>query len=285
MRTKKKNGGIHIAKNIQLREEEIPARPYSSDVDDDEFYLGSSKQRRLGRRPSLNLFRSAMKFPSIELFSIITRRKQQKNLKQKDGHPQQPKYEPHPLRTDTWQLKVRWRPPDRRRQGQRNENHYVETDSFSPQDSIIFEFAPNGYVRAVVASDQDDHDTHSNDSATSHCHQQHKEALSTSWIGTWKSTGASVTWVLPMGPAGNEYFFSADLHVNPFGLHPRMSRGIVILWNSSDYNTKRKWFRPVIATFRGMGIGKDTADFSYSHRQLVCIKWSQDARLSSSLAN
>lgn len=70
-----------------------------------------------------------------------------------------------------------------------------------------------------------------------------------------------------MGPTGKEYFFSADLHINPFGLHPRMSRGIVILWSNDDH-AKQKWFRPVVATFQGMGIGEDTADFSYSHRQL-----------------
>lgn len=62
------------------------------------------------------------------------------------------------------------------------------------------------------------------------------------------------------------YNFYADLHLNPFGKHPKMFRGLVIRDRSLPFLPKRL-LRPVVATFTGKGTGKDTADFSYKGRR------------------
>jgi hypothetical protein len=84
------------------------------------------------------------------------------------------------------------------------------------------------------------------------------------------------------------YSFHADLHLNPFGSHPRLSRGLVLHGKkgdttatdaehfgggiagdgcSSSSSSSVGWFRPVVATFEGIGIGRDSADLSYRSRR------------------
>lgn len=59
----------------------------------------------------------------------------------------------------------------------------------------------------------------------------------------------------------DELIFTGDIHLNPFGLQPKLTRGFVTLSKQCD-----TWHRPIVATFSASGIGKDTADFSYQSR-------------------
>ena len=46
-----------------------------------------------------------------------------------------------------------------------------------------------------------------------------------------------------------------------------VERGDVIVVDADDTNDqKRKWFRPVVGTFTGVGVGEDTCDLSCSNR-------------------
>ena len=89
-----------------------------------------------------------------------------------------------------------------------------------------------------------------------------KNETSTLSIGTWTLHPSGITWQFPV--LVNEDSFitlqcHADLILNPFGSSPRMVRGTIV-------KDSRKWFRPVVATFSGEGIGLDTVDLSYRER-------------------
>ena len=59
----------------------------------------------------------------------------------------------------------------------------------------------------------------------------------------------------------------AELHWNIFGEQPRMFRGTVTR-DRLPRSLLPPWlFRPVVGSFVGSGIGNDTADKSYRHRQ------------------
>lgn len=78
-------------------------------------------------------------------------------------------------------------------------------------------------------------------------------------IGKWKLHPSGITWQIPL-PNSVILQCHADLILNPFGKRPRMVRGTIVK------DDGRKWFRPVVATFSGEGIGHDTADVSYKER-------------------
>lgn len=60
----------------------------------------------------------------------------------------------------------------------------------------------------------------------------------------------------------------AELHWNVFGSQPRMFRGTVTR-DRLPTSVLPPWlFRPVVSSFVGLGVGDDTADTSYMHRQL-----------------
>jgi hypothetical protein len=157
--------------------------------------------------------------------------------------------QPHPLRTDVWKLTVRWRqyPHPQHSYSKQNKKKAAKKE-------MLLEFADNGYVRLCpqheIDSDTSDLDANvDTDIAT---------ATSTP-IGTWKLDQSGLSWHLPLDD--REHYFFADIHINPFGQYPKMTRGVVI-----REHDKGKWFRPVVATFVGTGVGTDTADFSYRHR-------------------
>lgn len=60
----------------------------------------------------------------------------------------------------------------------------------------------------------------------------------------------------------------AELHWNVFGSQPRMFRGTVTRDRLPTSFLPPWLFRPVINSFVGSGVGDDTADTSYRHRQL-----------------
>jgi hypothetical protein len=180
-----------------------------------------------------------------------------KNSQEPESQPQ-----PHPLRTDVWKLKVRWRQQHFSRQ---NKKHAAKKE-------MLLEFADNGYVRLCPPPYTADADTADPVQKSS---RATVTASTTTPIGTWKLDPSGLSWHLPLND-GTEHYFFADIHINPFGAYPKMTRGIVIRerrqrGQSPSGKSKSKspstWFRPVVATFVGTGVGADTADFSYRHRK------------------
>ena len=157
--------------------------------------------------------------------------------------------EPHKLRTDKWALNVHWR--------NRPRNHEAR------QERMELEFSDNGYVR-LLSSTNDDDDT-----------------TTTVIMGHWELASHGLTWNLVRPVSGENTIgnnstvstttttttsrmtFHGDLLLNPFGPQPRIVRGVVLGQSASS----RGWFRPVLATFTGNGIGKDTADVSHRNRK------------------
>jgi hypothetical protein len=159
----------------------------------------------------------------------------------------EPEPQPHPLRTDVWKLKVQWRQQHFSRQ---NKKHAAKKE-------MLLEFADNGYVRLCTPTPHDDSDTAHVDEDT----EKSRATTATTPIGTWKLDPSGLSWHLPLHD-GTEHYFFADIHINPFGEYPKMTRGIVI----RERRQQKSWFRPIVATFVGTGVGADTADFSYKHR-------------------
>jgi hypothetical protein len=165
--------------------------------------------------------------------------------------------QPHPLRTDVWKLTVRWR-----QQPQPQHSYSKQNKKKAAKKEMLLEFADNGYVRLCPQPDADINtsDLGANTNANADTDTDIATATATSTpIGTWKLDPSGLSWHLPLND--REHYFFADIHINPFGQYPKMTRGIVI-----REHDKGKWFRPVVATFVGTGVGTDTADFSYRHR-------------------
>jgi hypothetical protein len=139
---------------------------------------------------------------------------------------------------------------------------------------MLLEFADNGYVRLCpqhANSDTSIADTNTNANTDTDTNTDTSTATTSIPIGTWKLDPSGLSWHLPLND--KEHYFFADIHINPFGRYPKMTRGIVIRerqsWKAkskSKSKFKSPWFRPIVATFVGTGVGMDTADFSYRHR-------------------
>jgi len=72
-------------------------------------------------------------------------------------------------------------------------------------------------------------------------------------VGRWQTIPSGISW--NFSPSQNLTLrFTSEVHLNPFGEHPRMLRGVVVRdripssWSSSN------WFRPVVGTFEAVGI-------------------------------
>jgi hypothetical protein len=57
-----------------------------------------------------------------------------------------------------------------------------------------------------------------------------------------------------------------QLHWNTFGKQPRMLRGTVTRDRRTDSFMPPWLFRPVVATFTGIGVGEDTSDPTHAGR-------------------
>jgi hypothetical protein len=169
-----------------------------------------------------------------------------KDLEELESQPQ-----PHPLRTDVWKMTVRWRqyPNPQPQRSNISRQHKKKAG----KKEMLLEFADNGYVR-LCPQPNDDSDTAYTDTDTTTAATDKSTP-----VGTWKLDPSGLSWHLPLND--REHYFFADIHINPFGQYPKMTRGIVI-----REREKGKWFRPVVATFVGSGVGTDTADLSYKHR-------------------
>jgi hypothetical protein len=198
--------------------------------------------------------------------------------------------DPHPLRTDEYSIRLRWR---RRR--------FV----FAHPSALYLDFDPSGFVRCRRDDPRPPGRPQPAGTTTTG-----KAAAATQVygsVGTWELTPTGLSWTLGLdddpaegsrdgdgdrdhgtggggdrrgGGAHGVYSFHADLHLNPFGPHPRLSRGVVLhgrAGKSGDAlagaskggggGSSVGWFRPVVATFEGSGIGRDSADLSYRHRR------------------
>jgi hypothetical protein len=150
---------------------------------------------------------------------------------------------PHPMRTDTWGMKIHWKGRQRRQR----DRHFSKT--------MQLEFHPNGYVRA-------------------------QETLSDGklmfGIGEWELLPCGAVFTIYTSNHC-KYVFHANLHLNPFGKQPKLLQGVVVREVTSAYQDaemdhpflrRRRipWFRPVVATFEALGTGEDMADLSYQNR-------------------
>ena len=167
---------------------------------------------------------------------------------------------PHPLRTDEWELNVRWKNPNQRK---KRSGTVVPPGPdgggarWVGKSSLLqLEFAPNGYVRC--------HPSPPSSSSSSSEPEDSSSEHPPPYIGTWELTSTGLAWSIDMD--GCLYMFRGDLHVNPFGSHPRLTRGIVLLQEDTTPSRRAGWFRPVVATFTGNGNGRDAADLSYESR-------------------
>ena len=175
----------------------------------------------------------------------------------------------HPLRTDEWELNLRWRKKSKRsttvpQQGKLSGGAAMQLVG---ESSLHLAFAPNGYVRCHPSPP-------SSSSSSSSSEQEQVSSQHPSLIGTWELTPTGLVWNIDMD--GNLCEFRADLHVNPFGSHPRLTRGIVLQDTTPPRRCLAGWFRPVVATFTGSGIGHDAADLSYetrNHRRRTIRDW------------
>lgn len=164
----------------------------------------------------------------------------------------------HMLRMDTWDMSFAWR--ERRRK--RNPKAAAMT----------FVFHENGYVRCLHPDahrkifDVNDSKQASRRKRRNRRARDDEDTNSHDYVvGTWKMAPSGVVWEMKFDER-TTYNFYADLHLNPFGKHPKMFRGLVIRDRSLPFLPKRL-LRPVVATFTGKGTGKDTADFSYKGRR------------------
>jgi hypothetical protein len=138
----------------------------------------------------------------------------------------------HPLRNDLWKLNISWF-------FQKAHSRKVKVD-----------FKTNGYCKLF----------------------SEKEVLG---IGTWRVFPWGV-WFCIAHKNGYDYTFYAGFHLNPFGNHPKLVQGTILKCPTDQLDEvqdsiflkrpRRKWFRPVVGTFSGIGIGEDTIDLSYSKR-------------------
>jgi hypothetical protein len=97
-------------------------------------------------------------------------------------------------------------------------------------------FADNGYVRVVTDPD------------------------GTPTIGTWtmQPSGMAIAWQQTVDGMPCELY--ASFHPNVFQERPKLMQGVILQGASH-----RQWFRRVLGTFEGQGIGVDTISYSYRH--------------------
>ena len=182
---------------------------------------------------------------------------------------------PHPLRTDLWEIQCWWRGQARRRS---NDAIPFLNDCIYHRSVFHLEFDPSGYVRLVLPTSID----WSVARKISSSKQPVELDLSTtdaSCIGTWKlgPSGLNVQIPFPVFvPATTQsppniqqrrHSMEMDFHVNPFGMQPKFTRGIIYADVASSNPVLQLFcLRPIVATFTGIGVGADTVDLSYRKR-------------------
>lgn len=148
---------------------------------------------------------------------------------------------PHPLRTNLWKLNVKW------------------TGTFEGRQKDLF-------VQSIFV----DFDT-----TTGRCVARRSETENkVVGIGTWKTLPNGVWFTIRLTGSDCEHIFAASLHLNPFGDHAKFIQGSILRSQPNDYGSAYDvamksfqrsivppnihWFRPVVGTFSGRGIGNCT---------------------------
>jgi hypothetical protein len=182
---------------------------------------------------------------------------------------------PHPLRTDLWEIRCQWRGLARRK---RNDaiNLVTNTNCCIYDGCVLYlEFDPTGYVRLV--SSESLKTRTENILIGNQCNDVDLVTTDAICIGTWKlgPNGLNVQIPFPVfvqtitPPITKQqmHIMDMDFHVNPFGLQPKFTRGIIYADVAPSNPVLRLLhLRPIVATFTGVGIGLDTIDLSYRKR-------------------
>jgi hypothetical protein len=174
----------------------------------------------------------------------------------------------HPLRTDKWELNIRWRKGDG--------SHKLQQAN-GTQQSLGMDLHHSGYVRvwsksqSPVSSSQTPIAVgrwHKNPWGVSMIIRPLETSNSRSPVGSSPSSSLSISqdleWVL----------FASSFHMNPFGKHPKLKRGTILLqrptrWILDDgtdsmhssqtwrlvWKRHQQWFRPVVGKFSAYGVG------------------------------
>jgi hypothetical protein len=188
-----------------------------------------------------------------------------KRTKRKDHSKE---IEEHPMRTDEWIISVSLSPLAIFRGHEKN---FFPVDHIHKEDTIRkreqhFKFARNGYVILVEKGEEN-----------------HLGVAQNGWrrvtkVGKWKLGTNGVSWTIPIKSTTFPYqqtnlHYHADIHLSKFQDKPRMFRGVVTRDRFSDAKIPftnillgKEMFRPVIATFVGLGTGHDTVDTTYKKR-------------------
>jgi hypothetical protein len=214
-----------------------------------------------------------------------SRMRSMNDMSKRSNRPPSP---PHPLRTDVWEIQCQWRGlarknrPSIRKSWKRynptSRRHAGTGGCLYDLGTFQLEFNPIGYVRLRLPNNNFDAGIEPYSSSD----DNHWIHTVTSCIGKWKlgPMGLHVRIPLPVaGPMTStwsshatvplQHCMEMDFHINPFGIQPKFTRGIIYVDDLSiPSNRIAKFFRlrPIVATFTGKGIGIDTVDLSYGER-------------------
>lgn len=146
-------------------------------------------------------------------------------------------------------------------------------NSTSGQDNDVSSSAHNSTLTQTI------HQANTIDASTPTYHPPILEHVRKKRMGRWKLQHGCVTWHLPLrrDESSNDYrahdtilHYHAYIHLQKFDSKPRMYRGVI---TRDRYKSKKgglmipkDWFRPVVATFQGIGQGEDTVDINYRGR-------------------
>ena len=137
--------------------------------------------------------------------------------------------EPHVLRTDQWELKLKWT-----NRSFRTVLYNKDTLTQNSTTCMQLEFADNGYVRQIPISQEKNW-------------RGRTVTRQSGSIGKWACSTRGVAWSLTTPDQnGSELLFHGQLLLNPFGKQPKLIRGVIL-----DYSQQsRNWFRPIVSQLR-----------------------------------
>jgi hypothetical protein len=137
------------------------------------------------------------------------------------------------------------------------------------------EFDPNGYVRLLLHPLHMPEQNGSYNDKSNFGNRFDSNNDIHDFIGTWKLQPNGLIIQIPLptrkkeGRTWQDHIMEMDFHMNPFGTHPKFTRGLIFLPTDSTYGNpflKLLRIRPIVGTFTGKGIGIDTVDLTYQQR-------------------
>mmetsp|Transcript_4912 Transcript_4912/g.6005 ORF Transcript_4912/g.6005 Transcript_4912/m.6005 type:complete len:344 (+) Transcript_4912:2-1033(+) len=212
--------------------------------------------------------------------------------------------EEHPMRTDEWTIKVKLSPfiilpGSIRREGALFPQFHKRRDRSKKGKSKeqLMKFSPNGYVILLEegectnnSNNIDENDLIMNNDNEGDHFPGTKSIVSSSRIlsvGKWQMNANGISWKMPAHLSMDNQnvksteqkttflHYHADIHLSKFQSKPRMFRGTITRDRYDDSSSldeekkdfsKKKLFRPVIASFTAEGTGTDTLVLEYKDR-------------------